>query len=116
MADTWCSVCAGSHERGFDCVTPDKTTSAIDLVERLRWWADDGHPHGLLHREAADTITRLKAALTDAREAIASLDEFALGGVDVTDTATGDVRWQYGIRDELLAKIDEALRSSVGGE
>ena len=31
----------------------------IPIVERLRRWEGDGHPHGLLHREAADTITEL---------------------------------------------------------
>ena len=102
MADTWCSVCAGSHERGFDCVTPDKTTSAIDLVERLRWWADDGHPHGLLHREAADTITRLQAAL----ERIAA--------------AKAIFAWDHGpsvcYAAETKGVAREALRSSVGGE
>lgn len=29
------------------------------LVERLRLWESDAHPHGQLHREAADEIIRL---------------------------------------------------------
>jgi Lar family restriction alleviation protein len=49
---------------------------------------------------------KLREALEDARAAIASLDEFALGGVDIADTHTGDSVGQYGIRDELLARID----------
>lgn len=58
------------------------------------------------------SMTALKAAreaLADSRKAIASLEPYTLGGVDVTDTQTGDVTGQYPIRDELLAKIDAAL-------
>lgn len=57
--------------------------------------------------------TEVTEALTDAREAIASLDEFALGGVDIPDAHTGESIGQYGIRDELLAKIDKALAMSA---
>jgi hypothetical protein len=57
---------------------------------------------------------KLREALEDARAAIASLDEFALGGVDIADTHTGDSVGQYGIRDELLAKIDTALSRNQG--
>jgi Lar family restriction alleviation protein len=57
---------------------------------------------------------KLREALEDARAAIASLDEFALGGVDIADTHTGDSVGQYGIRDELLAKIDAALSRNQG--
>jgi hypothetical protein len=57
---------------------------------------------------------KLREALEDARAAIASLDEFALGGADIADTHTGDSAGQYGIRDELLAKIDTALSSNQG--
>jgi hypothetical protein len=55
-----------------------------------------------------EQVRVMREALTDARTAIASLDEFALGGVDIPDTHTGDSVGQYGIRDELLAKIDDA--------
>lgn len=34
-----------------------------DLVTRLRRWEGDGHPHGLLHREAADRIEKLRMQL-----------------------------------------------------
>jgi hypothetical protein len=50
-------------------------------------------------------------ALRSARDAIASLDEFALGGADIVDTHTGESIGQYGIRDELLSEIDAAIAS-----
>jgi hypothetical protein len=53
-------------------------------------------------------------ALGDARRAIASLDEYALGGGEVIDTSTGESIGQYPIRDELLAKIDAALSLAKG--
>jgi hypothetical protein len=34
--------------------------------------------------------------------------------VDIADTHTGDSVGQYGIRDELLAKIDTALSRNQG--
>lgn len=49
----------------------------------------------------------LYEALSDVRKAIASLDEYALGGVTYEDGYGGFT--QHGIRDEMLAKIDAAL-------
>ena len=55
-------------------------------------------------------VEDLRAALTDARAAIASLPEDALGMAGVS---TGDFlnpqSHEWPIRDELLAKIDKAL-------
>lgn len=66
---------------------------------------------GQLHKE----VERLTGALTDARSAIASLPRFALGGVALTDTHTGECTGQYGVRDELLSKIDDALTGEHNG-
>jgi hypothetical protein len=49
-----------------------------------------------------------------AASAISSLDEFALGGVDVPDFHTGEVVGQYGIRDELLSKLNAAIAKAEG--
>ena len=42
------------------------TSPAMDsrLLERLDRWAGDGHPHALLHREAAARIRELEAGLS----------------------------------------------------
>jgi hypothetical protein len=65
--------------------------------------------------EAADRIEQLSSALTDARDAIASLEPDALGMAQIPFGTTGvDM---YPIRAELLAKIVSALQSlQVGGE
>ena len=44
-------------------------TASSDLVARLQYWAGDGHPHGVLHGEAAAAILTLEvrnAALMEA--------------------------------------------------
>lgn len=61
----------------------------------------------------SERVAVLTEALSDARNAIASLDEFALGGVDVADTHSGGSVGQYGIRDELLAKLDAAANGET---
>ena len=62
------------------------------------------------HVELMEYAAKLEAALRDARAAIASLPEDALGMAGVT---TGDFLFpqshEWPIRDELLAKIDAAL-------
>jgi hypothetical protein len=61
-----------------------------------------------------DRIEQLSSALTDARDAIASLPEDGLGMAQIPFGTTGvDM---YPIRDELLATINSALQSlQVGG-
>lgn len=59
---------------------------------------------------AVNAFYPLVDALKDAREAIASLDVYDLGAVDMPNPTTGEADWQYGIRDELLSKIDAALK------
>jgi hypothetical protein len=48
--------------------TPSPATEAVRLVHRLRYWEGDGHPHGLLHRKAADRILALTEAMGRMRE------------------------------------------------
>jgi hypothetical protein len=43
--------------------TPSPATEAVRLVHRLRYWEGGGHPHGLLHRKAADRILALTEAM-----------------------------------------------------
>lgn len=54
-------------------------------------------------------IAELVGALGETRKAIASLDEWALGGAVVEHTDGGGIADQYPIRDELLSNIDAAL-------
>jgi Lar family restriction alleviation protein len=54
-------------------------------------------------------------ALREARDAIASLEPYALGGVSMDDPHTGAHVGQYPIRDELLSKIDAALQLGKEG-
>lgn len=51
----------------------------------------------------------VREALERARDAIASLTPYALGGVEVENTDGSGGAYQYPIRDELLADIDAAL-------
>lgn len=61
--------------------------------------------------EALDTIEKLREALTNARKAIASLDEDALGWGQVAFTSPDDRCGRYLLRDELLDELDAALSS-----
>lgn len=61
-----------------------------------------------------EAAPELLAELCRARAAIASLDEFDLGGVDVLDPETGECVDQYGILDELLAGMDAAIAKARG--
>jgi hypothetical protein len=58
---------------------------------------------------AAAQATRMREVLQAARNAIASLDQYALGGSVVECTDGSGVEYQYPIRDELLSHIDAAL-------
>jgi hypothetical protein len=95
------------------------TTDDKDLVERLRERAKSVNLIPAIVRrqisEAADRIEQLSSALTDARDAIASLEPEALGMAQIPFGTPGvDM---YPIRDELLATINSALQSlQVGGE
>jgi hypothetical protein len=80
-------------------------TVSDDLPE-CGWCEGIREPDEVCACNAPDDV---RVVLQAARDAIASLDEFALGGVDITDFITGDHAGQYGIRDELLARIDAAL-------
>jgi len=63
-------------------------------------------------------ITQVKldemfAALQLARDAIDTLPPYALGGVSHDDPHTGEYAGQHPIKDEVLARIDEALASQA---
>lgn len=59
--------------------------------------------------KAVNSHSGLVSALRHARAAIATLEEYALGGAVVEHTDGSGPAYQYPIRDELLAKIDAAL-------
>ena len=65
-------------------------------------------------RKAADDMAELYEALIDARAAIESLDEDALGTVPAVDEHTGEAILGYPIKDELLSSIDAALAKARG--
>jgi hypothetical protein len=48
-------------------------TVELPIVERLRWWEGDGHPHGLLHRDAADALEAQAALIKEAVEALTAM-------------------------------------------
>ena len=54
-------------------------------------------------------VAELVKALEDSRAAIASLQEYALGGAEVEHTDGSGPAYQYPIRDELLSNINSAL-------
>ena len=61
-----------------------------------------------------DAAPEMLAALEEARRAIVSLDEGALGYVDgMADANTGE-GIIYPLRDELLAQMDSAIRKATG--
>ena len=71
--------------------------------------------------EANEANARLIAAapelyerLKEARDAIASLPEYALGGENIVHPHDGVVVGHYPIRDELLSNIDAALSKAAG--
>lgn len=53
--------------------------------------------------------------LKEARDAIASLPEYALGGEDILHPHDGEVLGHYPIRDELLSNINAALSKATRG-
>lgn len=59
--------------------------------------------------EAAALIEELVEALNDARAALASLAEDALGMVVVSPCGDDDFGHEYPVRDEMLSKIDATL-------
>lgn len=72
-------------------------------------------------REVNKANARLIAAapelyerLNEARDAIASLPEYALGGESIYSSHTGEIVGDYPIRDELLHHIDAALSKAAG--
>lgn len=77
---------------------------------------EEGAANAAFIVHAVNSHAGLVEALRDARRAVVGLGEFDLGGVDVADTATGESVGQYGVRDELLSKIDAALARSDASE
>jgi hypothetical protein len=74
---------------------------ADDLVKRLRYWEGDGHPHGLLHREAADRIETLHMQLT------ATL----AGTYNVAPNATANMCGRLDESGALLTSVKEMAAS-----
>lgn len=91
------------------------------LVKRLRYWAGDGHPHGLLHGEAADRITALTDRVEQLREAatelVAKLDECAphVANLSVMNYVRSGVQYSGPSYREALEALRAAL-STLGEE
>lgn len=101
---------------------------AADAIQKLSLKADQSVRLGDLARKdfrllatvaleagaLANHRAAMKEVLEEARKAIASLDDDALGTVPAADEHTGEAIMGYSIRDELLARIDAALSAYPG--
>ena len=56
-------------------MTPPSDTDVRELVERLLYWQGDGHPHGLLHGEAATALESLLQDRARMEERVRELEE-----------------------------------------
>lgn len=59
----------------FKAIEPSEDDAA--LVKRLRHWEGDGHPHGLLHRAAADRIEALSSQREPSEDEVSRLTSIA---------------------------------------
>lgn len=102
-----CPFCGGKAEQhGPDLVW------AVDFAECDECGANV--PVSVWNTRTNDqTISTLTAVLRDAREAIASLDEDALGECVTSYDRHGNPEG-WSLRDELLAKIDATLTKGSG--
>jgi len=73
-------------------------------------YGDESEANARLISAAPELYERLK----EARDAIASLPEYALGGENIVHPHDGEVVGHYPIRDELLSNIDAALSKAAG--
>jgi hypothetical protein len=58
-------------------MTPPSDTDVRELVERLHYWQGDGHPHGLLHGEAATALESLLQDRARMEEALREIENDA---------------------------------------
>jgi hypothetical protein len=110
--ELWEAALHPSWRNGYVCI--GCLASAAD-EKNLPW---DKHIRevrliSLTHKTAPTSFFHgnWERVLREAREAIASLDENALGMVRMHPSADDENGYAYPIRDELLAKIDAAIAS-----
>lgn len=77
---------------------------AEGLLWRLRRWEGDGHPHGLLHREAAAAIEHQQEVIERLRESLEGL----LVAVEASATVKrGDFYHARKVARDTLASLKE---------
>lgn len=91
------------------------TTVGTPLIARVceHKDAERGFPYEANARLIA-SAPELYERLKEARDAIASLPEYALGGESIYSSHTGEIVGDYPIRDKLLHHIDAALSKAAG--
>lgn len=63
-----------------------------DVLERLRRWEGDGHPHGLLHRDAKSIIEAQAGALEAVKAYYIDANPTKLSDAYVCDLVCGALR------------------------
>jgi hypothetical protein len=62
---------------------PPSDTDVRALVGKLRYWESDGHPHGLLHGQAADTLESLLSDRAKLEERVRELERLLPANTDL---------------------------------
>lgn len=103
----------GNSDRWVCEITCPNNNLIVAEIPEYRSYPEDTpavEANARLIASAPELYERLK----EARDAIASLPEYALGGESIYSSHTGEIVGDYPIRDELLHHIDAALSKAAG--